>query len=195
MNKKPICIIGLVIGIVIGFGISQLLTPKYKGVEGKEVKVTDIEHLGTLTYSMPDSGYYHGDNDIGITPEKGSKERISAKGYNHYEDMSQITVWEEDSFSKKDIAEFKAEHKGDIIEYSGEHGELPPLVQNLIIATDAEGTDDDDEHSTGTYYTALFTVKGKSYRLDVENDDDCKGAGELVLTTIGYDKTLKDEYK
>ena len=96
---------------------------------------------------------------------------------------------------RKHHQQFKAEHKGDIIEYSGEHGELPPLVQNLIIATDAEGTDDDDEHSTGTYYTALFTVKGKSYRLDVENNDDCKGAGEFVLTTIGYDKTLKDEYK
>ena len=52
------------------------------------------DHIGNLTYTMPDERFTHDNDDIGVTIDDDGKERISAKSYKCIDDMTEITIWE-----------------------------------------------------------------------------------------------------
>lgn len=68
------------------------------------------DHIGKLTYSMPDSGFVHEINDVGVTVEKDGRERISAKIYKRTDDMTEISIWEYGDYDHELIQEFKERH-------------------------------------------------------------------------------------
>lgn len=66
-----------------------------------------------------------------------TKERISAKSYKCYDDMTEITISEYDYPDDIElIDEFKTGHKDDMVTFSNEHGSLPTVVDEIFAATD-----------------------------------------------------------
>ena len=148
------------------------------------------DHIGKLAYNLPDSNFVHDKNDVGVTIEKGGKERISAKSYKCYDDMTEITIWEYDYPGDIEILdEFKTGHKDDMVTFSDEHGSLPTVVDEIFAATDVT------EDYVGRYYIAYVVIQDKMYCVEVQNGDDPKGFGELLIASMNIDENLKDEYR
>ena len=148
------------------------------------------DHIGKITYDLPDSNFVHDKNDVGVTIEKGGKERISAKSYKCYDDMTEITISEYDYPDDIElIDEFKTGHKDDMVTFSNEHGSLPTVVDEIFAATDVT------EDYVGRYYIAYVVIQDKMYCVEVQNGDDPKGFGELLIASMNIDENLKDEYR
>ena len=146
------------------------------------------DHIGNLTYTMPDERFTHDNDDIGVTIDDDGKERISAKSYKCIDDMTEITIWEYGDYDPELIQEFKEKHKNDLVDFSDEHGPLPDCIDEIVAATDAT-----DEY-VGRYYEAFVVIEGKMYNIEVQNGDDPLGCGELVISSMEIDNEQKDEY-
>ena len=147
------------------------------------------DHIGKLTYALPDSNFVHDENDIGVTAEENGRERISAKSYKMYDDMTEISIWEYRYPEDLEVLEdFRNKYKDNLVEFSDEHGELPEDIDEIVAATDQE-----DEY-TGSYYTAYVVVGNKMYCVSVLNGSDPKGNGELLISSMRIDETLEEEY-
>lgn len=148
------------------------------------------DHIGKITYDLPDSNFVHDENDVGVTIENGGRERISAKSYKCYDDMTEITISEYDYPGDIEILdEFKTGHKDDMVTFSDEHGSLPTVVDEIFAATDVT------EDYVGRYYIAYVVIQEKMYCVEVQNGDDPKGFGELLIASMNIDENLKDEYR
>ncbi len=146
------------------------------------------DHIGNLTYTMPDESFTHDNDDIGVTIGDDGKERISAKSYKCIDDMTEITIWEYGDYDPELIQEFKEKHKNDLVDFSDEHGPLPDCIDEIVAATDAT-----DEY-VGRYYEAFVVIEGKMYNVEVQNGDDPLGCGEIVISSMDIDNERKDEY-
>ena len=146
------------------------------------------DHIGNLTYTMPDERFTHDNDDIGVTIGDDGKERISAKSYKCIDDMTEITIWEYGDYDPELIQEFKEKHKNDLVDFSDEHGPLPDCIDEIVAATDAT-----DEY-VGRYYEAFVVIEGKMYNVEVQNGDDPLGCGEIVISSMDIDNEQKDEY-
>lgn len=148
------------------------------------------DHIGKLAYDLPDSNFVHDKNDVGVTIEKGGKERISAKSYKCYDDMTEITISEYDYPDDIElIDEFKTGHKEDIVTFSDDHGSLPEIIDEIVAATDVT------EDYVGRYYVAYVVIQDKMYCVEVQNGDGPKACGELLIASMNIDESLKDEYR
>lgn len=148
------------------------------------------DHIGKLAYDLPDSNFVHDENDVGVSIEEGRKERISAKSYKCYDDMTEITIWEYDYPGDIEILdEFKTGHKDDMVTFSDEHGSLPTVVDEIFAATDVT------EDYVGRYYVAYVVIQDKMYCVEVQNGDGPKACGELLIASMNIDESLKDEYR
>lgn len=140
------------------------------------------DHIGKLTYTIPDSGYVHEKDDVGVTLEENGRQRISAKIYKRCDDMSQIGIWEYDA----------EDNREDLTEFSGVCGKLPTCIEEICTATDLT---EDEGSERSTYYKALFAAGEKIYRVEVTGGDDPAAEGELLIASMNIDQSLKYEYR
>lgn len=178
----------LVAGLIIGI---RTLHDK----EEKGHRVSDIEHLGELTYQLPGSNYYHADKDIGVTLLPDGSYQISAKTYKCYEDMSEISVWNYGEYDQELIDEFKEENANCLKEFSDENGAMSDEVSFYISATDA-GWDnkDEDVYYGGTFFRAYFMINDNLYLITVLGGTDPLACGQLVVSSLSIDKSLENEF-
>ena len=187
-----VCCLCAMIILVIGLKI-------FHDKEEKGYRVRDMEHIGKLTYYLPDSNYYHADKDVGITILPDGTYQISAKYYKCYEDMSEITIWDYGEYDKEVIDDFKKEYSDQITDLNNENGEngniIPSdAVEYYIAATDGGGLDaDGDAYSTGTFYKAFVVVNGELYKITVNGGDDPLSSGQLIVSTLAVDESLDEE--
>lgn len=158
----------------------------------KGYRVSGTEHLGSLTYRIPE-GFRHSENDVGVTVETDGICRISAKLYRNYEDMAEIRIGEEGEFDPKRIEEFRNQYP-----YSKEirhlsTAELPDETVFLIAATDG-GPGEDGYYRNGSYYRAFFVLSGRMYRIEILNGKDVLRRGEFVVSQMAADETQSDEF-
>ena len=187
-NRRATRMIRLTVGILLVILIVAATVAVMKTAQKNSSQLLS-DHIGRLTYTMPDSGYIHEKDDVGVTIEKDGRERISAKTYKCFEDMTQISIWEYGEYDPGIISEFTENHKEDIVGFSDEHGELPAVIDEITAATDE--TDD----YAGSYYQSFVVIGGQMYKVDVQNGDDPRGCGELVISSMDIDNALKDEYR
>lgn len=192
-KKRTRIIIAVCITVVAVIG-SIFAVQMIKERQEKGYSVTGTEHLGVLTYSMPDNRFYHGEHDICVTVEKDGRIRIEGKIYKNYDDMTEIRIREYGSFSQDLIDELIKEHPEATDDFSGEHGELPAGTQYFIAATDG-GMSEDGYYCDGSYYKAYIELSGNFYEVYVNNGNDVEASGELVISSMSIDKTLSEEYK
>ena len=145
------------------------------------------DHIGKLAYTIPDTGFTHDKDDIGVWVDKDGRSRISAKSYRRADDMTEIAIWEYGS-DREALEDFITEHDTDSVDYSGDYGELPSMVDEIVAATDV--TDD----SRGTYYEAFIVIDGKLYLVSVVGGDAPYAYGEGLISTMRIDDSLSDEY-
>ena len=150
------------------------------------------DHIGKLTYTIPDSGYVHEKDDVGVTLEENGRQRISAKIYKRYDDMSQIGIWEYDAEDRDIMDEFLEDNREDLTEFSGVYGKLPSCIEEICAATDLT---EDEGSERSTYYKALFAAGEKIYRVEVTGGDDPAAEGELLIASMNIDQCLKYEYR
>lgn len=190
-NRRSSRIIKALAVLFLILAVSLITAAVVKSLPGGgRPPVTD--HIGKLTYVLPDYGFEHEKDDVGITIEDDGRERISAKLYKRYDDMTQLGIWEYD-YSDEDVREipeeFRKEHKDELMEFSGDHGDLPDVIDGFAAASDVT------EDGTGRYYEAIVIIGDKLYQVDVENGDDPVGNGELLIATMDIDDSLTDEYR
>lgn len=150
------------------------------------------DHIGKLTYTIPDAGYVHEKDDVGVTLEENGRERISAKIYKRYDDMSQIGIWEYDAEDRDLMDEFREDNREDLTEFSGVYGKLPSCIEEICAATDLT---EDEGAERSTYYKAFFAAGDRIYRLEVTGGDDPAAEGELLIASMNIDQSLKYEYR
>lgn len=177
-----------VLGVILLVLITPLITIAIAGVFSDLSQLTISDHIGNLTYSLPASGFVHDKDDVGITVEKDGRERICAKIYKKHSDMTEISIWEY-NYDQELLTEFKEEHKDDLVEHTRGDGILPEAIDEVISATDA--TDD----YIGRYYKAFVVTGEKMYCVEVQNGDDPKGNGELLIASMDINNDLSDEYR
>lgn len=196
-KKRTRIIIAVCIAVVVLIA-SFVANRMIKERQEKGYRVTDYEHLGVLTYTMPDSLFYHAKDDVCITDAEDGRALISGKIYKNYDDMAEIWVTEWGAFNQEPtqdlINEFKKSYAEASDYFSGEHGQLPKETEFFIAATDG-GTDEDGLYYAGTYYRAYIVLDGNLYEVIVKNGCDVLGCGELVISSMFIDKTLDEEYK
>jgi putative transcriptional regulator len=149
------------------------------------------DHIGKLTYTIPDAGYVHEKDDVGVTLEENGRERISAKIYKRYDDMSQIGIWEYGSEDRALMDEFREDCREDLTEFSGVCGKLPSCIEEICAATDLT---EDEGAERSTYYKAFFAAGDRIYRLEVTGGDDPAAEGELFIASVDIDQRLEYEY-
>lgn len=178
----------LVAGLIIGIRT-------FHDKEEKGHRVSDIEHLGELTYQLPGSNYYHADKDIGVTLLPDGSYQISAKTYKCYEDMSEISVWNYGEYDQELIDEFKEKNANCLKEFSDENGDMSDEVSFYISATDA-GWDkkDEDVYCGGTFFRAYFMINDNLYLITVLGGTDPLACGQLVVSSLSIDKSLENEF-
>ncbi len=191
-KKRTFAILAAAIAIVAIIA-SIVAVRMIKERREKGYSVTDYEHLGVLTYTMPDNRFYHAKDDIMISPEEDGKYRISGKIYKDYDDMTEIWVAECGAFNQELIDEFLKDHPEASDYFTGEHGKLPNGTEFFIADTDG-GMDEDGCYYAGSYYKAFIALDGYLYEIDVKNGCDVEGCGELVISSMSIDKTLEEEY-
>ena len=174
--------------VIIGVIVTALIMAHFLHSQSK---YATSDHIGKLEYSMPRSGFVHEKDDIGVSVEKDGRYRIDAKIYRDYGDMTEISIWEYDrsDFDNGDIEAFKKEHEGKLVEYSGEYGTLPEVVEDYYAATDA--TDD----YIGRYYEAHVVIRDKIYIVEVQNGDDVRANGEGLISSMRINDSLEYDYK
>ena len=109
-----------------------------------------------------------------------------------YEDMTEISIWDygnDDNENEELLEEFKRIHKDDLVEFSGEHGDLPGDIDEIVASTD------ETEDYIGRYYEAWIIIDGRLYNIEVQNGDDPMGYGELLIASMYLDESLNDEYQ
>lgn len=191
-KKRTRIIIAVCIAVVAAIA-SFLAIRMIKERQEKGYSVTDFEHLGVLTYKMPDSRFYHSEDNIGITVEEDGRERISAKIYKDYDDMSEIWIWEDGAFNPDLIDKLKNEYPEASDDFSEHHGMLPKDTEFFIAATDG-GINEDGCYCSGSYYNAYIALGGNLYVVEVRNGCDVKACGELVISSMSIDNTMEEEY-
>jgi hypothetical protein len=149
------------------------------------------DHIGKLTYTIPDAGYVHEKDDVGVTLEENGRERISAKIYKRYDDMSQIGIWEYGSEDRDLMDEFREDYREDLTDFSGVYGKLPSCIEEICAATDLT---EDEGAERSTYYKAFFAAGDRIYRLEVTGGDDPAAEGELFIASVDIDQRLEYEY-
>jgi len=149
------------------------------------------DHIGKLTYTIPDAGYVHEKDDVGVTLEENGQERISAKIYKRYDDMSQIGIWEYGSEDRALMDEFREDCREDLTEFSGVYGKLPSCIEEICAATDLT---EDEGAERSNYYKAFFAAGDRIYRLEVTGGDDPAAEGELFIASVDIDQRLEYEY-
>jgi putative transcriptional regulator len=149
------------------------------------------DHIGKLTYTIPDAGYVHEKDDVGVTLEENGRERISAKTYKRYDDMSQIGIWEYGSEDRDLMDEFREDYREDLTDFSGVYGKLPSCIEEICAATDLT---EDEGAERSTYYKAFFAAGDRIYCLEVTGGDDPAAEGELFIASVDIDQRLEYEY-
>ena len=149
------------------------------------------DHIGKLTYTIPDAGYVHEKDDVGVTLEENGRERISAKIYKRYDDMSQIGIWEYGSEDRDLMDEFREDYREDLTDFSGVYGKLPSCIEEICAATDLT---EDEGAEWSTYYKAFFAAGDRIYCLEVTGGDDPAAEGELFIASVDIDQRLEYEY-
>lgn len=145
------------------------------------------DHIGKLAYTIPDRGFTHGKHDIGTWVEKDGRTRISAKSYKRADDMTEISIWDY-GYNTEVIDDFKEEHKNDMVDYSGDYGDLPAEIEMIVAATDA------DDDYLGSYYMASIMIGGNIYRITVVGGDAPYAYGEQLICSMHIDENLSEEY-
>lgn len=179
-----------VVAAIVSIIAIQAVKEKGHMVSGRE------EHLGVLTYTMPyrsDCLLYHRKNDVGVTHERNGRQRISSKLYKCYDDMTEITVTNCDTFGQELIDEFIKDHPNAVDHFVGEYEELPTETEYFIAATDA-GIDKDECARMATYYVAYIKLDGNLYFISISNGDYVEQNAEYLISSMSVDRTLQDEY-
>ena len=168
------------------------------------------EHLGGLTYILPEDYNWRycdfDENNNGTFALEGETRKVISKGYIEMEEFCVASVEYPVSknegeylmvdMDKKETA--VKDGKNTITVWSGDYGEIPECVKRLRISTDGY-TDEHEMNCGGTYWKALFEVNGVDYAIEVRNGvllgGDVRYIGESMIVSVGYDKTLKDEFE
>lgn len=166
-----------------------LLTIYIVNIAPHRIQRLSNDHIGKLTYTLPDPDFIHQKDNVGVTIEENGRERISAKSYQLLSDMTEISICEYGTEDSEILDEFKENHADDLVEFSDEHGELPAIIDEIIAATD------ETEDYVGSYYKAYIIVGDKMYSVDVLNGDDPMGYGELLISSMEIDESLEEEYR
>lgn len=162
--------------------------------EEKGCRISGIEHIGELTYCLPDSEYYHADKDIGITILPNGSHQITAKTYKRYEDMSEISVWSYGEYDQEVIDAFKEENLNYLKDFNDENGSMPDEVDYYIEATDGGWDKDGDVYCSGTFFKAYFMMNNSLYKITVTGGDDPLSCGQLVVSSLAIDENLENEF-
>lgn len=162
--------------------------------------VNSTEHIGFLTYEMPETGYTHSRNAI-ITEETGFgyDEVIIGKKYLNKDTDTEIVV----SSWDKDWHEFAPtiEYEKNIYPYAFEEyiGEIPDFIEQVsVFHEEIEFLSVDSIYDY--YYRAYVMTDEKhnnfQYVLTVfGNDfDQIREIGERIICSMGYDDTLQTEF-
>ena len=172
-----ILVAAVILGILTARGTSYLSSHPGK------------DHLGPLTYTLPGRDFVHEKNDIGVTIEEDGRERISAKGYKRFSDMTEIILWGYDEPDEEILKEFEDSHAGDLRPFSEEYGPLPACIDEILAASDQT------EEMDGSYYEAWLVVNHKLYNVQVRNGDDPAGSGESLISSMELEPEYREEYR
>lgn len=180
------------LGIILLVIIVSVLTIVIVRISSDMSHHLTTDHIGKLTYVLPDPDFVHEKDDIGVTVEKDGRERISAKSYRKYSDMTEISIWGYGTYDKGAIEildEFRESHETDLVGFSGNYGNLPAVIDEIVSATDQR-----DDY-VGRYYEAYVVIGGDMYCVEVQNGDDPIYYGESLISSMDIDESIKDEYR
>lgn len=149
------------------------------------------DHIGKLTYTIPDPAFVHEKDDVGVTVETDGRERISAKIYRRYSDLTQIGIWEYDISDRDRIDEFREKNQADLADFSGEYGTLPSCIEEIAAASDL---DREDESGGAGYYKAWIVTEERIYYVEVLGGDDPAADGESLIASMDIDQGCREEY-
>ena len=181
--------------VIIAILLVALIFSLYNNFKSPYLKEGKVEHLGKLTYQLPDSHWVYGDF------VKGDKIRFPGKDGTYNVEYKDGRVFIKNYVDMETLYSLKVAYNRGIwfepgtheIKWSGKNGKVPKVVKNLRIQTNAT------KDSVGTYWGATFDVGSDHYvvYLNGHSDSylDLSITGEEVIASLGYDDTLKDEYK
>lgn len=168
----------------------------------KGYRVRGREHLGVLTYQMPDFRFYHArENDIFTVEEDGSH-RITGKIYKEPEYMTEIWVLSYGAYdeeNRENVIDFMKANAGRA-QYdptgtnTSANKMLPDGAEFFVAASDAAMVEDGKAYGR-TNYEAYIVLDGNLYRVIVYNGNNAVDDGEAVIASMAIDKSLKEEYR
>ena len=171
-----LCIL-LVVSICFNFGNSAS-------------NIIKSEHLGAMTYSLPEDGEWfaanlsNNDATYGIDGETG---RVLRKSYIDASTLSQVVVG-------YNVLAISLDDKN-IVSWDDQYGQMPVGLEGFQMAVN-EIADDFDMYA---HWCATFTLDGKLYVIDIYgnhiNSDEALAMGESLVASIDLNNQLTDEYK
>lgn len=173
--------------LALGAGLFIIRQQREKGY-----RITEREHLGVLTYSLPE-GFYHVRNDVGVRAEVDGKFRITAKSYRNYSDMTQITLWELGDYSIEAVNAFKKDYPFPEEDPACDLNFLPPQTEYFSFTTDA-GIGEDGIARAGSYCLAMISLNGRLYAIKSVNSGLADDYAEFVISSMTIDTAKPQEY-
>ena len=168
----------------------------------KGYRVRGCEHLGVLTYQMPDFRFYHArENDIFTVEEDGSH-RITGKIYKEPAYMTEIWVLSYGAYdqeNRENVNDFmmaNAFSPGyDPVGTNTEAKEMLPDGAEFFVAVSDTRVVEDGKRYGGTNYEAYIVLDGNLYHVIVYNGNNAVDDGESVISSMSIDPTQKEEYR
>ena len=186
--------------VLASVGVDESLEDEYSDIPANQldfVAVTE-DHLGKLKYVVPSNGSRYELQKTDSSEEDG-KNRISTKVYRENDLRFELTV-EALTNEKTHFDDFKKEHAEDIVGDTNKIYEypwtIPQCVDEIVIATDKEGYLDDGGYVPGTFFSAIFTVKGVEDRIFkvTSTGEGSADDAEYLLAYLEVDDSLEEEY-
>lgn len=168
----------------------------------KGYHVRGREHLGVLTYQMPDDRYYHAEENDVFTIEEDGMHRVTGKIYKEPEYMTELWVLSHGAYdqeNRENVIDFmmaNAFSPGyDPIGTNTEAKEILPDGAEFFVAASNESVVEDGKNYGGTNYEAYIVLDGNLYHVIVYNGNNAVDDGESVISSMSIDPTLKEEYR
>lgn len=160
------------------------------------------DHLGPLTYELPEAGYVHTKEDV-ITKreELSNKELIRGKVYRNEENNTEVTIYEYDQWDEfMTMVQKEKETNKDLDEYGAlsRYEKTPPdFVKHITVFSGedfVEGTR--YTHYYKCYVRTQMKVEQRDYIIMVRGGfpEGARFIAEAFIDSMDYNSDLKDEY-
>lgn len=168
----------------------------------KGYPVRKCEHLGVLTYQMPDDRYYHAEENDVFTVEEDGSHRITGKIYKEPEYMTEIWVLSYGAYdqeNRENVNDFMIANSFspgyDPVGTNTEAKEMLPDGAEFFVAVSDARVVEDGKRYGGTNYEAYIVLDGNLYHVIVYNGNNAVDDGESVISSMSIDPTQKEEYR